>query len=247
MENNLKPGFGSSFRHGWQTMMKYFLILLLVVMILGVVSSPMGIGDGNASFRIENTEDFHWDGWESLEDLEIITTPSSIAAAGIMALLGFIAMAYMLLVVPVFSYGAKLMFLKAARDTRPEFEDLVQGFKKNYLYIVLSNLLTTALIMLGLFFLIIPGIIVACRLVFVPYLVIEKGMDPIIAVEQSWKMSRGHGWKIFGMAIASFFIFILGLALLIVGIIPAIIWVKSAFASLYEAVSRQRELEPAVA
>jgi hypothetical protein len=68
----------------------------------------------------------------------------------------------------------------------------------------------------------------------------DKKLDPIIAVEESWKMTRGHGWTIFGMAILSFFIFLAGLILLIVGTIPAVIWIRSSFASLYEAIRIER-------
>jgi len=122
---------------------------------------------------------------------------------------------------------------------------LVNGFRQNYLGIVLANLLTAALIMLGIIALIIPGIIIACRLAFVGYLVVDKKLDPILAVEESWRMTRGHGWTIFFMAIVSFFIFIAGICLLIVGIFPAAIWVSSSFASLYEAVSTERNTQVA--
>ena len=76
----------------------------------------------------------------------------------------------------------------------------------------------------------------ACRLAFVSYLVMDKKRDPIVAVEESWKLTSGHGWTIFGMAIVSFLIYILGFIMCFVGLIPASIWVKSSFASLYEAV-----------
>jgi hypothetical protein len=34
----------------------------------------------------------------------------------------------------------------------------------------------------------------------------DKDMEPMQAVEKSWQLTRGHGWKIFWMAILSFFI-----------------------------------------
>ncbi len=92
------------------------------------------------------------------------------------------------------------MFLQAVREIRPDFNMLVRGFKQNYLGIVLANLLTVALVLLGCIMLLIPGIIIACRLAFVGFLVMDKGLDPISAVEESWRMTRGYGWTIFGMA-----------------------------------------------
>jgi NhaP-type Na+/H+ or K+/H+ antiporter len=64
----------------------------------------------------------------------------------------------------------------------------------------------------------------------------DKKLDPISAVEESWKKTRGHGWTIFWMAIVSFFICIAGFCVFFVGIIPAAIWIHSSFASLYDTV-----------
>jgi hypothetical protein len=60
-------------------------------------------------------------------------------------------------------------------------------------------------------------------------------------------MTKGYGWTIFGMAILSSFIFIGGLICLVVGVIPAMMWIKSAFASLYAAVLHEKETTSAVA
>ena len=98
-----------------------------------------------------------------------------------------------------------------------------------------------ALVVLGLFALIIPGIIIGCRLAFVSYIVMDKKLDPIEAVELSWKLTRGHGLQIFLMGFVSIFIFIFGLLLLIVGVFPALIWICSSFAALYESILRDKE------
>jgi uncharacterized membrane protein len=152
-----------------------------------------------------------------------------------------IAMLYTFLVAPVFKYGGDIIFVKAVRKIKPDFEYLIKGFMENYLHIVLANLLVFALVIMGLFALIVPGIIIACRLAFVSYIVMDKKLDPIEAVELSWKLTRGHGWQIFFMSFVSVFILIFGLILMIVGIFPAIMWISSAFASLYESVLREKE------
>ena len=227
-----KPSFGGSFSHGWKTMFNYFLILLLVVIIMSLVMMPMKLGNLNFG------SDFNFQDFDSDFPFQNLFHTPEFAVFGVMAfILGIFAFAYMLLVVPVFKFGSKLMFVHAARNIRPEFETLIRGFKENYLHIILASLLRTALFMLGFIFLMVPGIIVACRLTFVPYLVMDKKLDPIVAVEESWKLTKGYGWTIFFMAIASFFIGIFGFIMLFVGIIPASMWINSSFASLYEAVS----------
>ena len=232
--------YSDSFGNGWKVMNDSFLYLFLVAIILAFIEGPKNL----FQFRF-NAGDFpNWNffnNWETFNWEQFSIFSSMMAALGALAIVFVIfALAYSLLLVPVFKFGAHMMFVQAARQIKPDFNYLIQGFKENYFQIVLANLLTIALIMIGFFALIIPGIIIACRLVFVSYLVMDKKLDPIAAVEESWRMTRGHGWTVFFMGITSFFIFILGFILCFVGIFPAIIWVGSSFACLYEAVLRER-------
>ena len=207
----IPPSLEGSLKFGWQKMKQYFLPLLLVVLVIAVANIPVD--------RIREV------------------TKDQTAGKTILQLIGA---AYWLLLLPVFEYSADLMFIHAVRNQKLDFKNLLAGFR-NYLDVVLAHLLTTALIGIAFVALIIPGIIVACRLAFVSYLVMDKGLDPIAAVETSWKLTKGHGWKIFGLAMTSILIFFLGLVCFIVGIFPALIWIKAAFASLYEAVLMEQE------
>ena len=231
----LFPTFGDSFGTGWSVMFDNFLRLLLVVLVLVLLTGPMnGI---NYNFDKHDFGDFNWDHWNG--DWGHIFGLASLGALAIF--IGIIALAYTFLALPVIRYGAKMIFVESVRKIKPDFEWLLKGFWTNYLNIILANLLVFALVAMGLFALIIPGIIIACRLNFVPYLVMDKKLDPIEAVEMSWKLTRGHGWTIFLMGFVSFFIYILGFILLFIGILPADIWVKSSFASLYQSVLLEKE------
>jgi len=199
--------FGS-FGYGWQQLWKYFLHLFLIGVIVGVVSAPTwGPIGGN-------------DGWDT---------------AGF-ALLNVLAAVYAILVLPVIKYGADWMYLLFMRDERPDVAEIFVGFKKNYLNIILANLLVVAICGIGFVLLIVPGIIFACRLSFVTYLVMDKGLDPVAAIEKSWFMTRGHGWRIFGMFVISFFLIVIGFVLLFFPGVFALLWVGATFASLYHAV-----------
>lgn len=202
------PTWKGSLSFGWETMKKQFLPLFLIVLVLGIVDFPFP-----PAYEYSDKEGVHlFPIW-----IEIL------------------ALAYWFLFVPVIEYSADLLFVQAVRNIRIDVKNIIIGFK-NYLNIVLANLLVTALVGIAMVALIIPGIIVGCRLAFVSYLVMDKNYDPIIAVETSWKMTRGHAWKIFGLGFISIFIFIAGLALFFVGALPAIMWIKASFASLYQAV-----------
>lgn len=222
-----QPTISESLGNGWFVMKKYFLWLLLVVIICSLFNSPAKFGYNFNSSDKFTSNPFH--GFPELIGL---------------ALLGvFVAMLVFFLVKPVISYGAKLIYLKCTRDIDPDLKDLFLGFQRNYFDIVLANLLVFIIVAFGCVFLIIPGIIFACRLAFVPYLVMDKKLDPVKAVEESWRLTKGYGWTIFGLALMAIPIVIAGLICLIVGIFPAIILINSSFASLYQAVSIIQEKE----
>lgn len=135
------------------------------------------------------------------------------------------------------------MFLKAVRGEEAEIKLLIEGFRTKYLNIILANLIVFALIMIGFIMLIIPGIIIACRLAFVSYLIMDKDLEPIKAIEKSWQMTKGHGWTIFFMAIVSFFLVIAGIIVFIFGVLISLMLIHAAFATLYQSVLNQLDDE----
>ena len=223
MENekyfNLVPSIGGSFGFAWRKMFgKAFLFLLVTVIIVGLLNGP----SAGANIKFDGDSNFPL----------ILLFP--------MILFG---LAYSFLFLPIIKFGENYLFLKAMRDEEVDLKVLFEGFKTKYLNIILANLIVTALVIIGMVMIIIPGIIIACRLVFVPFLVMDKNLDPIKAVEKSWEMTKGHGWEIFFMAILSGFIFIGGVLVFIVGAIVSIVWIHSTFATFYQAVLNEKGVD----
>lgn len=221
MENNsiynLVPSVGESFSYGWRKMFeKSFLPLLLAVIIVGILNGPMG----GVNYKFDGNFDFNW----------LLFFPIVI-----------FGLAYSFLFVPVIQYGEQYLFLKVMRNEEADLKLLFEGFRTKYLNIILANLIVVALVMIGFMMLIIPGIIILCRLAFVPYLVMDKNLEPMKAVEKSWELTRGHGWQVFGMGIISFFIFIAGLIFCFVGVIVSLMWIHSAFATFYQLLLNQQD------
>jgi uncharacterized membrane protein len=212
MKTPTATAFGS-FGYGWQQLWKHFLYLFLVGVVVAVANAPTQsvFGDREAY-----------------------------ASAGFIVLNVLVA-AYAILVLPVVTFGGDWMYLRYMRDERPNVGDIFSGFKTNYLNIVLANLLVFAIVGLGFLFLVVPGVIFFCRLAFVRYLVMDKGLDPVAAIEKSWSMTRGHGWRIFGMYLLSMLLVVVGFFLLIVGAVFAFMWVGCAFASLYHAIDLEEQ------
>ncbi|MFC1968747.1 DUF975 family protein [Chloroflexota bacterium] len=185
----------------------YFLELLLITVIGIVIGGPSGL------FRID----------------------AETAGAGA-AVLGIFGFAYSLLILRPVDYGVSFANLRAARGGKLEIKDMFEAFK-NYVNVVLANLLAGAIIIIGFVLLIVPSIIFACELAFVPCLVVDRKMGAIEAVKESWRMSRGHAWKVFLIGLLAIPISIAGLICFGVGIVFAGMWTRQAFASLYNAVA----------
>ncbi|MDX1492079.1 MAG: hypothetical protein R3332_12410 [Pseudohongiellaceae bacterium] len=154
---------------------------------------------------------------------------------GTEALFAFLLLAYTLLLAPIIFYGCDYVFLKGTRGDQVEAREIISGFS-NAINIILANLLVYGLLFLGFVAFLIPGIYLACRLVFTSYIVMDEGLDPVAAVQASWRMTKGRAFDVFLLGFVSIFIFIGGLILLIVGLIPAYMWIKASFASLYLAI-----------
>ena len=215
IENNqydFQPEAGRSYHIGWKVMGAYFVELLVIGIIYVILTGPVG----GFQWKMDDF-DFEW----------------------FMVPLALFGMAYGIFVAGPISYGAKWAFLKAVRGERVEIRDVFAVFQKNYWNAVVANIVVTVIIMLGVVMLIVPGIIFACRLVFVPYLVVDREMDVMEALRVSWDMTRGYGWNIFFMGFLAIWIVFGGLIVLFVGVFISVIWINAAFAAMYHAVEKK--------
>lgn len=132
--------------------------------------------------------------------------------------------------------GVTWAFLKAVRGTEPELGDMFEGFRR-YLDATVGMLLVTLAVVVGLIFLIVPGLILLVRFFFTPFLIIDRELSAVDAMKESWELTRGHGWSIFGLVLLAIPILIGGLLLLIVGVVPATVWIYASAAAFYQAVA----------
>ena len=208
----LAPYVGTAYSFGWERMKKFFLDLFLITVIVGVVLMPL--------FMILSLDGHH--------------TPGGV-------ILRMFALAYWLLLFAPIDYGSAFVFLKAARGEKFEVKDTFMVFEKNYMNVVLAKLMVSAIVAIGIMLLVIPGIIFACKLAFVKFLVMDRKMDPVEAVKESWNMTKGHAGNIFLIGFLAIPITIAGMICFAVGVIPAVMWIRCAFASMYYAVIKTQE------
>jgi uncharacterized membrane protein len=144
-----------------------------------------------------------------------------------------------LLYTPPLEYGVVNCYLRVAREGKVIFEDMFNGFK-NYWNTIAAYFLSFLIILGGFILLVVPGIIFACKLAFVPYLVIDRKLGPVAAIKESWNMTEGHAMEVFLIGLVGIPIVIAGLICLIVGVIVSYMWIGMAMASLYYAVSEEK-------
>jgi uncharacterized membrane protein len=206
-EYNFIPDAGNSYSIGWKVLMTAFVELLVISIVYMVLSGPIA----TVQWKVDS---FEW----------------------FLVPLVLFGIAYGIFVAGPIDYGAKWVFLKAVRGERIEVRDIFITFQRNYWNVIIANVVVGIIIGLGIVMLIVPGIIFACRLAFVPYLVVDREMDVMDALRVSWDMTRGYGWQIFLMGLLAIPVVLLGLICLFVGVIVSVMWISAAFAVMYHAV-----------
>ena len=100
-----------------------------------------------------------------------------------------------------------------------------------------SSILVMLIEIIGFVLLVIPGIIASVFLLFVPFIVIERGTGPIEAVKASFEMVKGHFWGVFLFMLAALAVNIVGMMLFGVGLLLTIPVTVIAIAHLYRTLS----------
>jgi len=204
------PDAGNSYSVGWKVLKASFVELLVISIVYMFLSGPIGT--------------IQW----QLESFEWYAVP-----------LVLFGITYGVFVGGPIQYGASWVFLKAVRGERIEVRDIFAVFQRNYWNAVIANVVVGIIIGMGFVMLIVPGIIFACRLAFVPYLVVDREMDVMDALRVSWDMTKGYGGQIFLMGLLTVPVVILGLICLGVGVVVSVMWISAAFAVIYHAVAKK--------
>jgi len=224
------PTVLACYAHGWETLKACLGRLLLLFIVFAILQAPTNV-DLGASGR---------------------------------ALIGL----YQLFVIGPLTYGLSYAFLVAVRGRDPEVSDLFAPFQRAYLPAVAVSFLLpivlaiSALPMIGALSivflagepspiliglasaLVVLPLFALVRLSFIPYLLVEEGLGPIEVLGESWARTRPVQLQILGLEILSLPLLVVGLLLLVVGVIPAMILIGLALATLYDDVSPEAPEDP---
>ncbi len=100
-----------------------------------------------------------------------------------------------------------------------------------------TTVCVTALVILGVLALIVPGVIVALAASFAGYLVVERGRTPIRAIKESFALTKGHRMTLFVLTVLSALVNIAGFCALLVGMLVTIPVTTLAFAHMYRRIA----------
>lgn len=141
--------------------------------------------------------------------------------------------------------GLLALYLKAHGSvTAPRVADLWHPhpfFRFLFAYLILSLVL-----LVGYLFLIIPGVILTLALCFTTTIVIDRGLEPVAAMQESARITKGKRIKILLLILAVVAVNVLGALALIVGLLVSIPVSMLAVIHAYRTLSTQASLPTTV-
>jgi uncharacterized membrane protein len=108
-----------------------------------------------------------------------------------------------------------------------------------------ASILLAIAVIVGFLLLIVPGIIFGLMFMFTTFIVIERELGPIDAMNESNRMTRGHKWQLFGFVLLLLLVNLLGLLALVVGLLVSIPVTTLAFVHAYRILGGKANLPPA--
>lgn len=123
--------------------------------------------------------------------------------------------------------GNTRMLLDVARGKPLRIRTMFSGADALFFTLIASVVMTIAIVVGGVV-LIVPGVILSFAFSFVSILIADRGTDPLVAIRESVRLTRGRKWSLFLLTLLATLVVLAGVLALIVGIIPAL-----AFSQLF--------------
>jgi uncharacterized membrane protein len=145
------------------------------------------------------------------------------------------------------------VFLRISRGEKIDFNNIFVGFSGNkFFHYLLATIVVGLFVIAGIILLVVPGVIVALATCFASYVIIDMDKNvPVVgrsfwvAIKESYQMTKGMKWRLFGFFLVLFGINILGAIALIVGLLVTIPVSMIALAAVYNKL-KARVVEPTV-
>ncbi len=141
----------------------------------------------------------------------------------------------------VITMGLMKITIKFCNNEKGSFADLFSCFPLFFKYLF-GSILYALIVIGGTILLIIPGIIWAIKFQFFIYLIVDKELGPIEALERSSAITNGVKWNLFLFGLLLFLINLFGLLCLLIGLFVTIPMTMVAMAFVYRKLLAQIEI-----
>jgi uncharacterized membrane protein len=136
--------------------------------------------------------------------------------------------------------GLLKISLQFVDNQESKLGDLFSGADR-FLPYVLATILYGLMGLVGLILLIVPGIIVLIMFGFYSYLIVDKGMGPVVALKASMAVTKGARWRLFLFGLVIGLLNMAGALLFMVGLFVTIPMTLVATAHVYRQLLSQTE------
>ncbi len=144
------------------------------------------------------------------------------------------------LVTLFFELGAIGLFLKLVRANQEgEIKEIIAQ-TEIYPQALLGSIVYYVMMIIGFILLIIPGIYIAVRFMFLPYVFVDQKLNWKEALHEASRLSEGHRLDLFGFGIALILLNIVGVLLLLVGLLVTVPVSMIATTMMYEFLKKEK-------
>ncbi|MHC4124463.1 MAG: hypothetical protein ACYSSI_12885 [Planctomycetota bacterium] len=165
---------------------------------------------------------------------------------------------------PVLIAGWWFFGLRIVREEPTSFTHIFSGFSR-FAKVWVTGLLMNIVVLIGLFFLIIPGVVLLLTYELSLFIVMDKGLTPHEALSLSSKITSGYKYKLFGLLLLriaigalawpfgkglynigagndkAFFYIAIGIVPYLICCLVLIPWFAATLATAYDALSKEYE------
>lgn len=185
-------------------------------------------------FSIKESIKYGWGKFRENISISVLTTLLLLAAGSLSmdenrgkAFFFNLALSAFLLILRI---GYTKIFLKINNGETTKFTDIFQEYKLFFPYLGVT-ILTFLAAVGGLILLIVPGLIWGIRFSLSPIILVDKKIGPIMAMKESYAMTKGLFWKLLGFWIVIALINLAGMVAFFVGLLVTM--PLSTFATVY--------------
>ena len=186
------------------TILATIIVGMIFIWVASLVTGTMArVAGGVASFA-DGTSSRHVGLFDSV-------SPVYLLMAGIGQIINVVVSSFIMA-------GLMSFVLKVARGAPYSFADLFGG-APIFVSVLVANLISTLAIGIGFVFLVVPGVILALGLCMTIPLIVDRGLGPVDALGESWRLTDGHKANLFIFGLIAFGLGIAGVCACGVGLL----------------------------